>query len=107
LLNIRSVYYSLPVSTLLLMALSLLLSYLKKVRIIPAFVIPIILAIAVIGNLVSLPRNAKVVRTQSDEYSKNAPLLINSLRHINDNDYQAPDFIKQNPVYDFFASKRH
>ena len=107
LLNFRSVYYSLPVSTLLLMALSLLLSYLKKARLIPAFVIPIFLAIAVIGNLVSLPRNAKVVRTQSDEYSKNAPLLINSLRHINDNDYQAPDFIKQNPVYDFFASERH
>jgi hypothetical protein len=77
LLNFRSVYYSLPVSTLLLMALSLLLSYLKKARIIPAFVMPIFLAIAVIGNLVSLPRNAKAVRIQSDEYSKNAPLLIN------------------------------
>ena len=107
LLNFRSVYYSLPVSTLVLMALSLLLSYLKKARIIPTFVIAIFLAIAVIGNLVSLPRNAQAVRIQYEEYYKNTPLLLISLRHINDNDYQAPDFIRQNPVYDFFASKRH
>jgi hypothetical protein len=107
LLNYRSTYYSLPVSTLVLMALSLLLSYLKKARIIPTFVIAIFLAIAVIGNLISLPRNTQAVRIQSDEYYKNTPLLLISLRHINDKNYQAPDFIKQNPVYDFFASERH
>jgi hypothetical protein len=107
LLNFRSTYYSLPVSILVLMALSLLLSYLKNTRRIPVFVMAIFLAIAVIGNLVSLPRNTQAVRIQSDEYYKNTPILINSLRHINDYDYQAPDFIRQNPVYDFFASARN
>ena len=68
------------------------------------FQLTIFLAIAAIGNLVSLPRNAQAVRNQ--DY-KNTSILINSLRHINDKDYQPPDFIRQNPVYDFFASERN
>jgi hypothetical protein len=107
LLNFRSTYYSLPVSILVLMALSLLLSYMKNTRRIPAIVIALFLAIAVIGNLVSLPTNTQAVRIQSDEFYKNTPALIAGLRHINDKDYQVPDSIRQNPVYDFFASKRN
>ncbi len=102
---IRTVYYLLPASTLMLFAFALILSYLKKARIIPAFVIVVFLAIAVVGNLVVLPQNNRGAR---NEFYEKSALLIKSLRHINDisgKNYRVPKAIEQDLVYLFFKSR--
>jgi len=101
--DVRRVYYWLPQAVILYMSLALCISNLKDLRGAYAHVILILLLLAIIGNVISIPgHNAYLVDGHLKAYVEFAPKLLDALANIKNTQYPITLDVMQNPIYQHF-----
>jgi hypothetical protein len=105
--DVSRVYYWMPAVVMLVMSISLLLRAFYSVRI-PNWVLLLVMALAIAGNIVALPGHKAILEQGAlmDYYGSSADLL-NALKNKNSTDSIYESSIIGNPVYQYFESKEH
>lgn len=102
--DVRRVYYWIPEVTILYMTIALCLSRVSNSKYNKT--IQLILILAVVGNIFALSHHNDIVihghLKSSVEYS---PILLDSLRNINNDQYQVTPEVSQDLIYNWFKQE--
>jgi tetratricopeptide (TPR) repeat protein len=104
--DITLTYYWLPENVMLSMTLAVMTGIFYKSRI-PKWLMLIVLCSAIMGNIAALPKHKEVIRqgyVKSDIQPSSD--LLNALNHLDSLNVVHGSLIEQNPVFQFFKSKK-
>ncbi len=99
-------YYYLPATAMFSMTFAFLLSRVVKIQAIPKWIILTLLILAIIGNVIAIPRHKAAILQNGpiQPYLQSSAKLLNALKNINDPQYSVEPDVEKNPVYQFFRN---
>jgi hypothetical protein len=102
--DVRRVYYWIPEVTVLYLTLAVCLSYRKITRY--NTIIELLLIIAVLGNVLALPRHYDIVaQGHTKIYIEHSPILLDGIRNINNIQYRVTSEVSQDFIYNWFKQE--